>query len=121
MERLRQISERITELTAELPSPSRPAAKALPGTLQLQQSARVFGGTGSVPSLNIRDATERVPPSGRLSQSPLPGIQFDDQLLVDHRLHLFARWDVRYLAAQRITIRDQPIRHGRDLCELEIA
>src|SRR6266487_797230 len=54
-------------------------------------------------------------------QVRLPRIQLDDELFVDDRLHLFARWDVSHFTAERITIRRQPIRHGGNLSELKIA
>ena len=48
----------------------------------------------------------------------LPGIQLDDQLLVDHRLHFLAGGDAGDFAAQRIAIGDEPIGDGSDLGEL---
>src|ERR1700730_4435654 len=51
----------------------------------------------------------------------LPRIQLDDQLLVDDRLHLVARWDVRDFSLERIAIDREPIRHRHDLSQFEIA
>jgi len=51
----------------------------------------------------------------------LPRIQLDDELFVDDRLHFLAGRDVRDLAAERVAIRCQPVRHGGNLSELEIA
>src|SRR5437879_5915689 len=51
----------------------------------------------------------------------LARIQLDDQLLVDHRLHLFARGDVSDFAFERVAVDRQPIRHGHDLGQVEVA
>src|SRR2546425_12957761 len=41
----------------------------------------------------------------------LPRIQLDDQLLVDDRLHLIARWNVRDFSLERVAIDRKPVRH----------
>src|SRR5712691_7288039 len=51
----------------------------------------------------------------------LPRIQLDDQLLVDDRLHLVARWNVRDFSLERVAIDREPIRHWDDLSQFKIA
>jgi len=55
------------------------------------------------------------------AQALLPRIQFDDELLVDDWLHLFARRDVRDFPAERVAIGSQPIGHWSDLGEIKIS
>jgi hypothetical protein len=51
----------------------------------------------------------------------LPRVQLDDQLLVDDRLHFFARRNVGDFALEPIAIDGQPVRNRNDLGQLEIA
>src|SRR5438132_6777356 len=51
----------------------------------------------------------------------LARVQLDDQLLVDDRLHFFARRDMRDFSFERVAIDGQPIWHRHDLGKIEIA
>ncbi len=45
----------------------------------------------------------------------LPGVQLDDQLFVNDRLHFFPRRDSRDFTAQAIAIDCQPVGNGSDM------
>ena len=51
----------------------------------------------------------------------LAGVQLDDELFVHNRLHLFARGDARNFAAKPIAIGCEPVGHGSNLGQVEIA
>src|SRR6476619_7271189 len=56
-----------------------------------------------------------------LPQVRLAGIQLDNQLLVDHRLHFLTRRDARDFTAQGVAVGDEPIGDGSDLGKLQVA
>src|SRR3954468_3064591 len=78
----------------------------------------MIGAVNTFSALSAKTAPSVGP---RSQQLPLAGVQFDDQLFVDHRLHFVACRDPGYFSAQRVAVGNEPIGYGRDLGELEIA
>jgi hypothetical protein len=68
-----------------------------------------------------REGTTSVSWTRQSAPSKLSGVQLDDQLLVDDRLHLIARRNVRDFSFECIAIDREPIGHRHNLRKLQIA